>query len=86
MCDGYRVSALSLGEKHPRYFGRTIERILWEPFEKELVLFIKNCNAEAPLSLLHKGIRWKYNLPSTPHQGGEKEQLVRSCMRVFSAV
>ena len=28
--------------------------------EKELLLCIKNWNAEAPLSLVHKGIKWKY--------------------------
>ena len=38
--------------------------------EKELLLCIKNWNAEAPLSLVHKGIKWKYNPPSAPHQGG----------------
>ena len=55
--------------------------------EKELLVCIKNWNAEAPVSLVHKGINWKYNPPSTPHQGGGAwERLVRSCKRVFYAI
>ena len=38
--------------------------------KKELLLGIKNWNAEAPLSLVHKDIKWKYNPSSAPHQGG----------------
>ena len=38
--------------------------------EKELHLCIKNWKTEAPLSLVHKGIKWKYNPPSAPHQKG----------------
>ena len=54
--------------------------------KKELLLCIKNWNAEAPLSLVHKGIKWKYNPPSAPHQGGAWERMVRSCKRVFYAI
>ena len=51
-----------------------------------LLLCIKNLNAEAPLSLVHKGIKWKYNPPSAPHPGGAWERMVRSCKRVFYAI
>ena len=52
--------------------------------EKELLLCINNWNAETPLS--HKGIKWKYNTPSAPHQGGIWGRIVRSCLRVFYAI
>ena len=54
--------------------------------EKELLLCIKNWNAEAALSLVDKSIKWKYNPPSAPHQGGAWELMVRSCKRVFYAI
>ena len=54
--------------------------------EKEILLCIKNWNAEAPLSIVHKNIKWKYNPPSASHQGGALERMVRSCKRVFYAI
>ena len=54
--------------------------------KKELLLCIKKWNAEAPLSLVHKGIKWKYKPPSAQHQGGAWERMVRSCKRVFYAI
>ena len=58
----------------------------FEGAEKKLLLCIKNWNAEAPLSLVHKGIKWKYNPLSAPHQGGAWERKVRSYKRVFYAI
>ena len=46
--------------------------------EHELLLCIKNWNAEAPLSLVYKCIKWKYNQVSAPHEGGAWERMVRS--------
>ena len=54
--------------------------------EKELLLCNKNRNAEALLSLVHKGIKWKFNPPSSPHQGGPWEGMVRSCKSVFYVI
>ena len=54
--------------------------------EKEVLLSIKNWNAEASLSLVHKGIKWKYNPPSAPHQGEAWDRMMRSCKRVFYAI
>ena len=54
--------------------------------KKELLRCFKNWNAEAPLSLVRKGIKWKYNPPSAPHQSGAWERMVRSCKRVFYAI
>ena len=54
--------------------------------EKELPLCFKNWNAEAPLSLIHKDIKWKCNPPSVPHQGGAWERMLRSCKRLFYTI
>ena len=54
--------------------------------EKELLLCIKNWNTEAPLSLVRKGLKWKYNSPRAPHHGGAWERMVRSCKRLFYAI
>ena len=55
-------------------FRRGTPSIIWSDngtnfvgAEKELLLCIKNWNAEAPLSLVHKGIKWKYNPPRQVH-------------------
>ena len=53
---------------------------------KEVLPCIKNWNAEAPLSLVHKSIKWKYNPPSAQHQSEAWERMVRSCKRVFYAI
>ena len=54
--------------------------------EKELLLCIKNWNAEVPLSLVRKGLKWKYNSPRAPHHGGAWERVMRSCKRLFYAI
>ena len=59
-----------------RFFSRRVTpSIIWSDngtnfvgAEKELLLCIKNWNAEAPLSLVHNGFKWKNNSPSAPHQ------------------
>ena len=45
--------------------------------ENEL-LSIKIWNAEAPLWLVYKRIKWKYNQASAPHKDGAWEQMMCS--------
>ena len=54
--------------------------------EKELLLCIRNWNAEFPLLLVHKGFEWNHNPLGPPHQGGAWERMVRSCKCVFYAI
>ena len=54
--------------------------------EKELLLCTRAWNDLAPALLVHKGIEWKYNPPSSPHHGGSWQRLVRSCKRVFYSI
>ena len=54
--------------------------------EKELLEVIRRWNDYTPAALVCKGIRWKFNPPSAPHQGGSWERMVRSCKRVFYSI
>ena len=52
--------------------------------EKELRETIENWNVDnIAAELVHKGIKWRFNLPSAPHQGGIGERLVSSFKRMF---
>ena len=55
--------------------------------EKELTQCFKNWSHNSISSTLaEKGIRWKFNPPGTPHQGGSWERLVRSCKQVLYVI
>ena len=52
--------------------------------EKELRENIEKWNAiNIAVELAHRGIKWKFNPPSAPHQGCIWERLVRSFMRIL---
>ena len=55
--------------------------------KKELRESIENWNVvNIAAELAHKGIKWRFNPPSAPHQGGIWERLVRSFKRVLYAI
>ena len=55
--------------------------------EKELRESIEKWNVvNIAAELAHKGIKWKFNPPSAPHQGGIWERLVRSFKRVLYTI
>ena len=55
--------------------------------EKELRDNIEKWNTiNIAVELAHKGIKWRVNPPSTPHQGGIWERLVRSFKRVLYTI
>ena len=55
--------------------------------EKELLQNVANWNQQAITeSLVKKGIKWKFNLPSAPHHSGVWERIVRSFKHVFYAI
>ena len=55
--------------------------------EKELRENIEKWNTiNIAVELAHKGIKWRFNPPSAPHQGGIWERLVRSFKRVLYTI
>ena len=55
--------------------------------EKELREKIENWNTiNIAVELAQKGINWRFNPPSAPHQGGIWERLVRSFKRVLYTI
>ena len=55
--------------------------------EKELRESIEKWNVvNIAAELAHKGIKWRFNPPSAPHQGGIWERLVRSFKRVLYTI
>ena len=55
--------------------------------EKELLESIEKWNVvNIAAELAHKGIKWSFNPPSAPHQGGIWEKLLRSFKRVFYTI
>ena len=55
--------------------------------EKELRESIETWNVvNIAAELAHKGIKWRFNPPSAPHQGGIWERLVRSFTRVLYTI
>ena len=73
---------------------RGIPAIIWSDngtnfvgAEKELCENIEKLNAiNIAVELAHKGIKWKFNRPSAPHQGGNWERLVRSFKRILYTI
>ena len=55
--------------------------------EKELRECVEKWNTlNIAAELAHKGIKWRFNPPSAPHQGGIWERLVRSFKRVLYTI
>ena len=51
--------------------------------QKELLACVESWNKLAAAVFVQKGIKWKFNPPSAPHNGGSWERLVRSVKRVL---
>ena len=55
--------------------------------EKELSENIEKWNfINIAVELAYKGIKWRFNPPSAPHQGGIWEKLVRSFKRILHSI
>ena len=74
--------------------GHTCPAIIWSDngtnfvgAEKELRENIEKWNTiNIAVELAHKGIKWRFNPPSAPHQSGIWERLVRSFKRVLYTI
>ena len=75
-------------------FRRGTPTIIWSDngtnfvgAEKELRENIEKWNTiNIAVELAHKGIKWRFNPPSAPHQGGIWERIVRSFKRVLYTI
>ena len=74
--------------------GRGTPAIIWSDVginfvgaEKELRENIEKWNTiNIAVELAHKGIKWRFNPPSAPHQGGIWERLVRSFKQILYTI
>ena len=74
LCNGSGVVRLPWSDNGTNFSG--VEQELRECMEKWNTLNIA-------AQVAHKGIRWRFNPPNAPHQGGIWERLVRSFKRVL---
>ena len=72
-----RTHAIIWSDNGTNFVGA--EKELRENIEKWITINIA-------VELAHKGIKWRFNPPSAPHQGGIWERLVRSFKRILYTI